>query len=67
MQENLQKYPDIFDEMYIALVSAGETAGLLPEVLERSEIIRKSLKNKIQIKSALTYPIAIFVLTVILL
>ena len=68
MQENLQKYPDIFDEMYIALVSAGETAGLLPEVLEREAKLLESLsKTKSQIKSALTYPIAIFVLTVIVI
>ena len=68
LQENLQKYPDIFDEMYIALVSAGETAGLLPEVLEREAKLLESLsKTKSQIKSALTYPIAIFVLTVIVI
>ena len=68
LQENLQKYPDIFDEMYIALVSAGETAGLLPEVLEREAQLLESLsKTKSQIKSALTYPIAIFVLTVIVI
>ena len=68
LQENLQKYPDIFDEMYIALVSAGETAGLLPEVLEREAKLLESLsKTKSQIKSALTYPIAIFVLTVVVI
>ena len=68
LQENLQKYPDIFDEMYIALVSAGETAGLLREVLEREAKLLESLsKTKSQIKSALTYPIAIFVLTVIVI
>ena len=68
LQENLQRYPDIFDEMYIALVSAGETAGLLPEVLDREAKLLESLsKIKAQIKSALTYPIAIFVLTAIVI
>ena len=62
----LEKYPDVFDEMYIALVSAGETAGLLDQVLERESLLLESLsKIKGQIKSALTYPIAIFALTVI--
>ncbi len=62
----LQKYPDVFDEMYIALVSAGETAGLLEQVLEREALLLESLaKIKSQIKSALTYPIAIFILTFI--
>ena len=54
--------------MYLALVSAGETAGLLPEVLDREAKLLESLsKIKGQIQSALTYPIAIFVLTVIVI
>ena len=54
--------------MYIALVSAGETAGLLPEVLDREAKLLESLsKIKAQIKSALTYPIAIFVLTAVVI
>ena len=68
LQEILEKHPDIFDEMYLALVSTGETAGLLPEVLDREAKLLESLsKIKGQIKSALTYPIAIFFLTVIVI
>ena len=67
-QEILEKHPDVFDDMYLALVSAGETAGLLPEVLDREAKLLESLsKIKGQIQSALTYPIAIFVLTVIVI
>ena len=62
----LSKHPEIFDDMYLALVSAGETAGLLPEVLDREAKLLESLsKIKGQIQSALTYPIAIFTLTII--
>ena len=54
--------------MYLALVSAGETAGLLPKVLERESLLLESLsKIKGQIKSALAYPLAIFFLTIIVL
>ena len=64
----LEKYPSVFDEMYLALVSAGETAGLLPKVLERESQLLESLsKIKGQIKSALAYPLAIFFLTIIVL
>ena len=67
-QEILEKHPDVFDDMYLALVSAGETAGLLPEVLDREAKLLESLsKIKGQIQSALTYPIAIFALTVIVI
>jgi len=67
-KEILEKHPEIFDEMYLALVSAGETAGLLPEVLDREAKLLESLsKIKGQIQSALTYPIAIFILTVVVI
>ena len=66
MSENLEKYPEVFNEMYLALVSAGETAGLLPDTLEREAKLLESLaKIKGQIKSAMAYPIAIFTLTII--
>ena len=64
--EMLEKYPIIFDEMYIALADAGEQAGLLAEVLEREATLLETLsKLQAQIKSAMTYPIAIGVLVVI--
>ena len=52
--------------MYVALVSAGETAGLIDQVLERESLLLESLsKIKGQIKSALAYPLAILALTII--
>ena len=66
--ELLEKHPEVFDDMYLALVSAGEVAGLLPEVLEREAKLLESLsKIKGQISSALAYPIAIFALTSIVI
>ena len=51
MSEMLDKYPEVFDEMYRALVSAGETAGLLPNTLDRQAKLLESLaKIKGQIK-----------------
>ena len=67
MSEMLDKYPEVFDEMYRALVSAGETAGLLPNTLDRQAKLLESLaKIKGQIKSALAYPSAIAILTVVI-
>ncbi len=64
----LEKYPQVFDEMYLALVSAGEEAGLLPDVLEREALLLESLAQiKGQISSAMAYPIAIFVLTILVI
>ena len=67
MSEMLDKYPEVFNEMYRALVNAGETAGLLPNTLDRQAKLLESLaKIKGQIKSALAYPSAIAILTVII-
>jgi len=67
MSEMLDKYPEVFNEMYRALVSAGETAGLLPTTLDRQAKLLESLsKIKGQIKSAMAYPIAIAVLTLVI-
>ena len=67
MSEMLDKYPEVFNEMYRALVSAGETAGLLPNTLDRQAKLLESLaKIKGQIKSAMAYPSAIAILTVII-
>ena len=51
MSEMLDKYPEVFNEMYRALVCAGETAGLLPNTLDRqAKLLQKSRKGKGQIK-----------------
>jgi len=64
--EMLERHPLVFDEMYIALADAGEQAGMLAEVLEREASLLETLaKLKGQIKSAMTYPIAISLLVVI--
>ncbi|MBO6974096.1 MAG: type II secretion system F family protein [Prochlorococcus marinus CUG1435] len=67
MSEMLDKYPEVFNEMYRALVNAGETAGLLPTTLDRQAKLLESLaKIKGQIKSALAYPSAIAILTLVI-
>jgi len=67
ISEMLDKYPEVFNEMYRALVNAGETAGLLPASLDRQAKLLESLaKIKGQIQSAMSYPIAIAVLTLII-
>lgn len=62
----LERYPQVFDEMYVALADAGEQAGLLAEVLEREAKLLETLARlKAQIQSAMTYPMAIGALVVI--
>lgn len=58
LAQALGDYPRIFDNMYRAMVNAGEQAGFLGPVLERlSEYAETSHAARQQLKSAMVYPI----------
>lgn len=59
------KHPKVFSDIYINMVRAGEAGGILDEILKRLAIQQEkndSIKKKI--KSAMTYPIVLLVITV---
>jgi type IV pilus assembly protein PilC len=56
----LRRHPDVFNELYVAMVSAGETGGILEETLERvSDQLEKDDSLRRQVKSAMMYPMMI--------
>jgi len=62
----LEKYPRYFDELFINLISSGENSGTLDTMLERVATYReKSEAVKARIKKALTYPLAVVVVALI--
>ena len=64
--EALKRHPKIFDELYCNLIAAGETGGILDTILNRlGAYIEKAQKLKRQIKGAMTYPIGILCVAVI--
>lgn len=60
------KYPNVFSEVYINMIRAGEAGGILDEILKRlaSQVEQDSSMRK-KIKSAMMYPIVILSITVI--
>lgn len=65
LTEACQKFPDIFDNLYIALLRAGETSGTLDLSLVRlADQKEKDEKMMSDIRGALTYP-AIILLVII--
>lgn len=56
----LKKHPKVFDDLYVNMVAAGESGGLLDTILGRlAKHIEKAMKLKARIKSAMVYPSAI--------
>jgi type IV pilus assembly protein PilC len=53
----LRKHPKIFDELFVNLIQAGETGGILDNILGRLSIyLEKRQKLVRQVKGALSYP-----------
>lgn len=60
----LKKYPNVFDELFVNLVAAGEAGGILDVILERlSNYLEKAMKLKARVKGAMTYPAAVLVIS----
>ncbi len=65
LTDALKKYPKVFDELFVNLIAAGEAGGILDVVLGRlSNYLEKAMKLKRKVKSAMTYPIAVLVISV---
>ncbi len=56
----LAKHPHVFGRLYTSMVKAGETGGLLSEILDRlAGFLEASARLRKKVKSALTYPVAV--------
>lgn len=63
--DSLKKYPKVFDELFVNLVAAGESGGILDVILQRlSSYMEKAMKLKSKVKGALTYPVSVLVISV---
>jgi type IV pilus assembly protein PilC len=66
--EALKTHPQIFSELYINMVSAGEVGGTLEVTLNRlSHQLQKDKELRDSIRSASFYPLAVFAFAIIIL
>ena len=62
----LRKHPKYFDDLYCNLVDSGEKAGALEAMLDRiATYLEKTELLKKKVKKAMTYPIAVVVVAII--
>ena len=66
--EALAAHPKIFDRLFVNMVRAGEIGGMLDTVLVRlAEFQEKAAKIKAKVKSAMTYPVVVMVVAIVIL
>jgi type IV pilus assembly protein PilC len=67
LSQSLAKHPKAFPKLYVAMVRAGEAAGMLDEVLLRvAAMLESDVKLRAKIKSAMTYPVIVLIMAIVL-
>ncbi|MBU2602155.1 MAG: type II secretion system F family protein [Actinobacteria bacterium] len=68
LSDSFEKHPIAFDRLYVSMVRAGEVGGVLDLTLERlATQLEKDDSLRRSVKSAMTYPILIFVFAIVVL
>jgi type IV pilus assembly protein PilC len=68
LAEALKKFPKQFDNLFVNMIAAGETGGILDAILRRlAAYMEKAAKLKAQVKGAMTYPIVTLIIAVLVL
>jgi len=58
--EAISKHPRVFNRLFTSMVKAGETGGMLAEILDRlAGFLESSARLRKKIKSAMTYPVIV--------
>src|SRR6266487_1193722 len=65
--EALQKHPNAFSKLYVAMVGAGERGGLLAEILARLAVyLENTARLRKKVKSAMMYPTIVTVVALLI-
>jgi type IV pilus assembly protein PilC len=65
LSQAMAVHEKVFPKLYVAMVRAGETAGMLDQVLLRvAAMYEADVKLRSKIKSAMTYPVIVFIMAI---
>lgn len=68
LSKSLALHPKIFDRLFVSMVRSGEVGGVLDRVLlDLADTLENSASIRRKIKSAMTYPVAVLILVVLIL
>src|SRR5918995_674515 len=68
LSEAMGRHPKVFSRLYVAMVEAGEAAGILDQVLDRVAFqIEKETQIKRRVKGAMIYPIMVLAFATLVL
>jgi type IV pilus assembly protein PilC len=63
----LGRHPKVFSRLYVSMVKAGEVGGFLDKVLmDLASSIEKEVELRGKVRSAMTYPVVVFVLVILI-
>ena len=63
----LSKFPDVFSQLYVSMVKAGEVSGNLGDaLLKMSTFLQRDYETKHKLKGAMTYPLAVLAFSIVI-
>ena len=66
LSDAIKRHPKVFDNLFHSLIAAGEIGGILDVILNRlAAYIEKMAKLKKKVKGALTYPVIVVAIAVL--
>jgi type IV pilus assembly protein PilC len=67
LADAMKRYPKTFDALFTNMIAAGEAGGILDTILKRLAVfIEKNVKLRGEVKSAMTYPVAIIIIAALI-
>src|SRR2546430_4808324 len=61
----ISKHPKVFNRLYVSMVKAGESGGMLAEILDRlAGFLEDAARLKKKVKSAMTYPVIVICIAI---